>query len=185
MTLGDGKRRVYMLLDEYSSGGQVTQDADIEAKMADFFDMAQKQLSKVQRIVKSYDVERVSGQTEYAMPEDFSSLRRIWRDGRVCSGRYRWKNGKLLIPEEDTGAVEVEYFASPETIGAQTPDSYVFPLRDDAVNAMCFYVAAQQLVVDLVLDYAALWQMYQLALLEVDRTLPGGVGLRNTFYRRQ
>lgn len=36
MTLGEGKRKVLMLLDEYSSGGELTVDEDIEKKMADF-----------------------------------------------------------------------------------------------------------------------------------------------------
>ena len=41
MTLGEGKRKVLMLLDEYSSGGELTVDEDIEKKMADFFATAQ------------------------------------------------------------------------------------------------------------------------------------------------
>ena len=41
MTLGEGKKKVYMLIDEYSSGGAVTEDEDIETKMAAFFDIAQ------------------------------------------------------------------------------------------------------------------------------------------------
>ena len=49
MTLEEGERRVYMLLDEYSSGGALTRDADIEAKMADFFDIAQKQAADIRK----------------------------------------------------------------------------------------------------------------------------------------
>ena len=41
MTLGEGKRKVLMLLDEYSSGGERTVDEAIEMKMADFFEPAQ------------------------------------------------------------------------------------------------------------------------------------------------
>ena len=39
-----------MLLDEYSSGGALTRDADIEAKMADFFDIAQKNAAEIKKI---------------------------------------------------------------------------------------------------------------------------------------
>ena len=34
MTLGEGKKKVYELLDEYSSGGELTEDKDIELKLA-------------------------------------------------------------------------------------------------------------------------------------------------------
>lgn len=42
MTLGEGKRKALMLMDEYSSSGVLTVDEDLELRMADFFDLAQK-----------------------------------------------------------------------------------------------------------------------------------------------
>lgn len=184
MTLGDGKRKVYMLIDEYSSGGTVTPDADIEAKMADFFDIAQKQVAKIQRIIKSYTVPREEGKTLYDMPEDFDGLYHLWYDGKVRNSRFRWSGRRLVIPKDAAGDVEAEYFAMPETIGPDTPDEHEFQVRDDAANAMCFFVAAQQLIVDLVLDYSALYQMYQLLLSNLDTRIPGqGVsGVMNTFF---
>ena len=44
MTLGEGKDKVYMLLDEHSAGGEVEHDEDIELKMAYFFDIGQKDI---------------------------------------------------------------------------------------------------------------------------------------------
>ena len=182
MTLGEGKRKVYELIDEYSSGGAVSKDEDIEHKMADFFDIAQKQVAAVQRIVRLKEIERAPGQTEYEMPPNFDSLYRVWRNGRVKNG-YAWKNGKIILPESDGGRIEIEYFAIPEKIGPETPDDYVFEVRDDGCQAMCLYVAAQQLVADLIIDYGALFQLYQNQLSTLSTTLPGGIGLRNTFYR--
>ena len=181
MTLAEGKRKVLMLIDEYSSGGDVTVDEDIEAKMADFFDQAQKQVAQVKRLVKLVPIEREEGVTDYAMPSDFLSLKAVWRDGAV-TGRYRWRAGKLVIPAGDTAAVEVEYFASPATIGPDTPDDYEFEVAPDAAECMPYFVAAQQLIVDLVVDYAALLQLYQLMLNTLD-TRGSGVELVNTFYR--
>ena len=159
MTLGEGKAKVYKLIDEYSSGGAVTKDADIEHKMADFFDMAQKDVAQVQPIVKLRTLEPEEGTAVYAVPEDFAGLHRIWINGRESRGAVRWKGGNLLIggsPE----SVELEYFAFPETISGDTPDSWKFQVREDAAQAMCYYVAAQQLFVDLVTDYDALYQEY-------------------------
>ena len=56
MTLGEGKRKVLMLLDEYSSGGELTVDEDIEKKMADFFDTAQKDMASFKRIIRTQEI---------------------------------------------------------------------------------------------------------------------------------
>lgn len=82
MTLQEGKRKVYMLMDEYSSGGTITPDEDIENKMADFFDTAQKQVCALKPIRKLVELERVSGQTAYDMPADFRKLCCIYRNGK-------------------------------------------------------------------------------------------------------
>ena len=47
MTLGEGKRKALMLMDEYSSSGVLTVDEDLELRMADFFDLAQKNIAAV------------------------------------------------------------------------------------------------------------------------------------------
>ena len=163
MTLEEGKRKVYMLLDEYSSGGVVTPDADIENKMADFFDTAQKQVCAIKPIRKLYEIERETGVTDYAMPADFRKVVCIRRNGKKTR-RYSWRAGNLVIPEYDTAQVEVEYAAFPATITPDTPDSYVFEVAEDAAQATCFFVASQQLISDLVLDYTALRNEYNAAL---------------------
>ena len=56
MTLDDGKRKVLMLLDEFSSGGELTEDADINNKMADFVDIAQKEMAGYKKIIRSVKV---------------------------------------------------------------------------------------------------------------------------------
>lgn len=183
MTLGEGKRKVCELLDEYSSGGMVTIDDDIEKKMADFFDIAQKQMANLQHIVKSYTVLRASGQTEYPMPADFAGLLQVWYAGKRTNA-FDWKAGKIIIPEEYTQSVDIEYYAVPATVDSSTNDSHVFEVREDACQAMCFFVAAQQLIVDLVIDYKALLNLYQMALANVDFSVPGRPKkIMNTFFR--
>lgn len=181
MTLGEGKKKVYELIDEYSSGGTITADADIENKMADFFDIAQKQIARIQRIIKVSTITPVTGQTEYPMPNDFDGVYRIWCGGKVRNGRYQWKGGKIIIPDGET--IDLEYFAIPATVDSTTADSYAFEVKEDACQAMCFYVAAQQLIVDLVVDYGALLQLYQNQLATISTALPGGIQMRNTFWR--
>ena len=183
MTLGDGKRKVYMLMDEYSSGGAVTKDADIEAKMADFFDIAQKQAAEIKKIRRMHTVERVAGQTVYPMPKDFLKLVRVWK-GDVVTKAFRWKGGNIIIPESERALIEIEYFAIPTTIRRETPDEYEFEVGEDVAKALPYFVASQQLIADLVMDYGALYAIYQNMLGTLDISATGGYSLVNSFYRR-
>ena len=174
MTLGEAKEKVYMLLDEHSAGGEVEHDEDIELKMVRFFDIAQKTLSQIKKILKVKKITAQSGKEEYAMPGDFRQVYRIWRDGVTVTNRYRWRGGKLLIPERDAGdEFTVEYFANPETIPADADDEYEFEIAEDACECMPYYVAALQLLPDLVMDYGSMLNMYNMAVGLLDTSMPG------------
>lgn len=185
MTLGEGKNKVYMLLDEHSAGGEVEHDEDIELKMTYFFDMAQKMLAQIKKIVKVRKILPTAGKTEYPMPSDFINVYRVWADGRPAGSRFRWRGGKLLIPSESRPEeVTVEYFAMPETIEPDAPDDYQFEIAEDACQCMPFYVAAQQLLPDLVMDYGSMLNMYNLAVAQLDTSMPGeNARLAQTFFR--
>ncbi|MCI8594911.1 MAG: hypothetical protein HFF09_06610 [Oscillospiraceae bacterium] len=190
MTLGEGKKIVLKLLDEYSSGGAVTEDRDINAKMNEFFDLAQKNVAQYKKIIKSCEVELRAPQAEengylaYEMPDDFLRPFRIWNGKRVA-GRYPWRNKKLLVPAGETGVRLVEYVAMPQTITDETEDSYQFEVEEDAAACMPYFVAAQQLVVDLILDPAPLLALYDRMLAGLNTVLPGSScgGVRQEFYR--
>lgn len=157
MNLGDGKRKVLMLLDEYSSGGQITVDMDINNKMNDFFDMAQKDMACYAPILKTAVIE-LTGLAEEPVPEGFNRYFRVWKDGERHK-KYNIIDGKMQTKGE-TGTITVQYLGDPTTITQSTPDTYEFEVKEDAANCLPFYVAAQQLITDLVVDYNALWQMY-------------------------
>lgn len=183
MTLGEGKKKVLELMDEYSSGGQVALDADIEKKMTDFFDIAQKEVAKIKKIRRTYAIEREAGKTAYAMPEDFMELEAVYVDGVQRTRGLSWRGKQLILPAWLRGKVEVDYFAMPATIPTNAENDYAFEVDEDAANAMPFFVAAQQLITDLIIDYGALYALYQACLSTLDTTRPGGIRLRNTFFR--
>ena len=185
MTLGEAKANVYMLLDEYSNGGAVEEDEDLEMKMTAFFDIAQKELASIKKIMRVYRVEREAGKTEYEMPEDFSALFKIWENGENATRQYNWRGGKLQIPESVRGEVEVEYYAMPKTIPENAPDEYKFEIAEDAAQCMPFYVAAQQLLTDIVTDSAALLNIYYRKLSMLTTTVPGtgSATVRQSFFR--
>ncbi len=189
MTLGDGKRKVLMIIDEYSAGGVLTVDDDIDLKMNDFFDMAQKDMISVKPIIKETEITLgegtiSGGMRQYSLPANFKSYFRIWKDGRLTK-LYPVRQDKLCASEDETGTLLVEYFAFPQTIGPDTADSYEFEVSEDAANCLPFYVAAQQLISDLVMDYAAVWNIYlqQRALLDTSLPSGGSTGIRQSLFR--
>lgn len=187
MTLGEGKRRVLMLLDEYSTGGEVSTDADIELKMADFFDMAQKDLANYKRIIRSASLTRAGDSGSliaWLLPADLSQVFRVWQGG-VCSGGWAVVGDRLITRRTDD--VTLEYFALPASLGPDTPDSYEFELSEDAAACLPFFVAAQQLLPDLVVDCGAFYNTYLQMRSALDTSLPeGGFGsVRQALYGRR
>jgi len=184
MTLGEGKRKVLMLLDEYSAGGTVTKDADIDKKMADFFDMAQKEIAGHKRIIRTVELEPDGSGRGCPLPGDFQKLVCVWRAGRLESG-FPVVAGKLMTRPGDDAVLLVEYFAKPQTIGPDTPDEYEFEVDEDAANCMPYFVAAQHLLPDLVVDYSAFWNMYLTMRAALDVSLPekGGGRVRQALFR--
>lgn len=185
MTLGEGKEKVYMLLDEYSTGGVVEEDEDIEIKMTAFFDIAQKKMAGIKRILRLHTVEREAGKTLYETPKDFSALLKVWEGGENATRRYKWMAGKLVVPESVTAEVALEYFAMPETIPEDAPDEYEFEIAEDAAQCMPFFVAAQQLSTDIVTDAGALLNLFNIMVQGLETTRPGEntPAVRQTFFR--
>ena len=186
MTLGEGKEKVLKLLDEYSSGGELTEDDDIEKKMAAFFDIAQKEMAGHARIIRETELELDGTERLWTMPEDFRQVFRIWKNGRLVT-HYAFRGKALAAPERDSSKLLVEYFASPKTIDDETPDDYVFEVSEEAANCLPFFVAAQQLMADLVVDYSVFWNMYLTMRATLDVTLPsaGSGGVRQALYSRR
>jgi len=164
MTLEEGKRKVYKLLDEYGTGDGM--DDDLMEKMNDFFDTAQKDVAKISQIVRTIEM---SGGGRHRMPRDFLAVHRVWQSGKDITRRCTWRAGELVLGENET--VELDYFALPDTIGENTPDSYEFEVREDACEAMPFYVAAMVLSSDLVQDAQIYLELYE----QAKRNLSGGV----------
>ena len=171
MTLGEGKRKVLMLLDEYSSGGQITEDEDIALRMNDFFDIAQKDVAQWQPIQRRTEVE-LDGTGSQALPDDVSGVLKITRNGVRARG-YETLDGALVYPAGDTSTVTLDYLARPETITPETQDSHAFEVSEEAANCLPFFVASQQLIPDLVLDYGAFYQLY----LQMRGQLPRTTGM--------
>ncbi|MCR5826641.1 MAG: hypothetical protein K6G54_08740 [Oscillospiraceae bacterium] len=179
MTLGEGKRRVLMLLDEYSLDGAPLADADLDARMNDLFDMAQRDVAAWQPIVRRRSL-TLDGTGDAALPADVLRVLRIRRGGRRAAD-CEAVDGRLLFRRGDCSTVTLDYIAAAQRITPETPDDYAFEVSAEAANCLPFFVAAQQRVADLVVDYGAFYNMYlQMRALLPRAALPGAV--RQTLY---
>ena len=177
MTLGEGKRRVYKLLDEYGTGDSV--DEDLEAKMNDLFNIAQMDVAKISRIVRTIEMD---GEGRHPMPKGFIAVHRIWKNGKDVTRKCKWRAGDLLLGKNET--VEMDYFSAPTAINDNTPDEWEFEVREDACEAMPFYVAGMALSSDLVQDAQIYLQLYENAKRNISGVLPGsGQRIVNMFFR--
>ncbi len=179
MTLGEGKRKTLMLLDEHSIDGAPVVNDDLNARMNDFFDMAQRDVSAWQPIVRRASV-TLDGTGSMALPEDVQRAVRIRRGGKNAPD-CEAVDGRLLFRRGDTSVVTLDYIAAARPITPETPDDYDFEVSDEAANCLPYFVAAQQLVADLVVDYGAFYNLYlQMRAVLPRASLPGGA--RQTLY---
>lgn len=172
MTLGEGKRKVWLLLDEYSSGGVPVRDADIEAKMNDFFDIAQQDMAQWRPILRRAAVTQ-DGTGNQALPPDVARVLRIAGEG---ARETEALDGRLLYPAGGRAALTLEYVALPAKITPETGDDYVFEVGEEAAQCLPFFVAAQQLIADLTVDHRAFYELYLQMKRQLDRT--AGLGVR-------
>ena len=172
MTLEQGENAVLKLMDEYGDGSQP--DGELVARMPELFDMAQKQLAQLQRIVRTAEIGAES--REYPLPEDCAKVFRVWEGDETTR---KWvQRGKTLLFSSPKARM-LEYFATPETITEDTVETYEFEISEEAAACMPFFVAASLLSTDMVQPGGELMRLYNTMLAALDIGLPrndrGGV----------
>ena len=182
MTLGEGKRRVLMLLDEYSIDGVQTVDADLDARMNDFFDLAQRDAAAWQPIVRRVSL-ALDGTGSQDLPPDVARVIRMRKQGAQAVG-CEVVDGKLLYAPGDTSVLTLDYIAAPQKLGPDTPDDYEFEVSEEAAACLPYFVAAQQLVADLVVDYGAFYNLYLQTRALLPRSTLSGGAVRQSLYGR-
>ena len=173
MNLGEAKAKALKLMDEYSSRGARVNDPDLEAKLPALFDIAQKQLAQIKKIVRRYKVPVAAGVTDYPMPEDYAGLRRLWVDGKPGAAGT-WFGDVLVLDAQESRTIMVEYNACPADIPDDAPDSYEFEIARDAQECMPYWVAAQPFIADnFVVNYQDLMGIYDRMAAALDTRIPG------------
>lgn len=164
MTLEDVKRKTAILLDEYDAE-QIT--PDIEYKIPDLADTAQKLVAARQPIVKTVEITPEPGTVIYKMPDDFEYCLHLWSGGKETTRRWI---GNFI---QTASTVTVEYSAAPTTITNETGDDYVLEVSETAAQAIPYYVAGNLLLTDMVNSPNNLIQLWNQMLAQI-RSVQGG-----------
>ena len=188
MTLGECKRKVRKLLDEYSSGGEITVDEDIENRLTDLIDMGQKDVAQAKKLYRAATLP-YSDESErlYELPTDLLELVNVYRGG-IYTTAYGIFGGRLTVADDRAGEVQIEYSAMPATIPVTAGDDYELEVAADAAECIPYFAAGQLLLADLITDFSPYWQIYlqkKAQLVPTVRRSFGGGGVRQVLFRRR
>lgn len=153
MNLGEAKKKVYSLLDEYSAGGEVVIDEDIKLRLNSLFDMCQKNLASLAPIRKLVTVP--AGEWE----KDAKTIKYLAAYDVQGERIYPQIMGDILIfPCE----ARLDLLIMPDNITDETPDSYEFEIKEALQECMPYWVAASLCVVDLVVSPTNLMSQFNM-----------------------
>ncbi len=162
-------------MDDYSCNGSAIFEDDKTAldtsyRINDFFDIAQKQVAALKKIIVCAVIDPASAEKRekiqsVPLPERFYQL-------ICCPYEISAAGGELRFSAKISAPFEIEYAKMPENLDYETPDDYEFEVSEDAAAAMPFFVAAQLLMGEDDAAYSRLMNEYQTALINLDLRAP-------------
>lgn len=167
MNLGDNKKIMLGLIEEYSPTNQyLTDDEDIRNRLNLVYAPNYQYLSQIKKILKTKTItisETTDITGEYSLPMDMYQLKRLVAldsNNNRISPEYDIIGKKIYI-KQNAGKYIVEYYAYPMNITLETEDDFELELDQDAQNALPYYVANDILKVDPSADYTAFYRECQ------------------------
>ncbi len=165
MTLLEMKKKVLKLIEEISTGDNLTDDPDIEAKLNTVINQIQNELSRMKKIPAYKEIEVVLDDLiEFKDIDD-----NVYQIEMVRGIEHDMKANGTIIKCLETGVAEIDYFKYPITIDDTTEDSYIFELSNDALEVMPYGVASDLLKSDVSSNYGQIYaQRYETMLQRLD-----------------
>lgn len=165
MTLLEMKKKVLQLIEEISTGDNLTDDPDIEAKLNTVINQIQNELSRMKKIPAYKEIEVVLD--DLIKFEDIDTS--VYQIEMVRGIEHEMKANGTIIKCLESGIAEIDYFKYPETIDDNTPDTYIFELSNDALEVMPYGVASDLLKSDVSSNYGQIYaQRYETMLQRLD-----------------
>ncbi len=167
MTLGDNKKIMLGLIEEFSPNNQyLTDDEDIRARLNLVYSPNYQFLSEKKPIIKTKTItinNTDDGTTESTLPMDLRQLVRVVgldSNNRKISPEYDIIGKKIYI-RNNKGTYILEYYAYPTEITLQTNDNFYLEIDKDVQALLPYLVANDILKVDPSANYTAFYNEYQ------------------------
>lgn len=167
MTLGDNKKIMLGLIEEYSPANQyLTDDEDIKNRINLVYAPNYQFLSQIKKILKTKTItinETSDITTETSLPMDLYQFKRLVAldsNNKRISPEYDIIGKKIYIKQKQ-GKYIIEYYAYPTEITSKTKDNFELELDADAQACLPYAVANDILKADPSADYTAFYREFQ------------------------
>ena len=183
MTLGENKKMVLGIIEEYSPENQyLTDDEDIRNRINLVYWPNYQYLSEKKPIIKTKTVtitEDDNSRQEVSIPSDCRQVRKIIGlddNNEEIESSYT-PVGKKILLKKSTGKYIIEYNAYPSVINEETNDNFYLEIDQDAQSTLIYMVANDLLKTDPSADYTSFLNEYQRRVQDFDtrKTLPSAV----------
>lgn len=169
MTLLEMKKKVLQLIEEVSTGDNLTDDPDIEAKLNTVINQVQNELSRMRKIPDYIELEVSEGDLITFSDIKLETKYDVYQLSIIRGVGYDLKADGTIIKCLEDGLAEIEYYRYPKTITDATEDSYTFELSNDVLEIMPYGVAADLLKSDVSSGYGQIYaQRYETMLQRLD-----------------
>lgn len=169
MTLLEMKKKVLQLIEEVSTGDNLTDDPDIEAKLNSVINQIQNELSRMKKIPDYIELEVAEGDLVTYSDIKLETKNDVYQINMIRGIDYDLKADGTIIKCLEDGLAEIEYYRYPKAITDATEDSYTFELSADALEIMPYGVAADLLKSDVSSGYGQIYaQRYETMLQRLD-----------------
>lgn len=174
MNLGDNKKIMLGLIEEYSPTNQyLTDDEDIKNRLNLVYAPNYQYLAQIKKILKTKIItinETTDTTVENSLPMDLYQFKRLVAldsNNNRISPEYDIIGKKIYIKQKE-GKYIIEYYAYPIEITLDTKDNFELEIEQDAQALLPYLVANDILKVDPSADYTAFYAEYQKRLERLD-----------------
>lgn len=182
MTLGENKKIVLGLIEEYSNvNPKMTDDEDIALRLNLVYSTSYQELSEKKKILKTKILKEISnetqesGFTEYTLPSSMYQMKNVIaldeNNNIVNADYYTVGKKKIFINNASNYQYILEYYAYPTVINEETTDDFVLEIDQDAQMILPYMVASDILKTDPSADYTAFLAEYRRKMQEMNTSI--------------
>ena len=162
MTFGENKKICLALIEEYSpTNPYLTDDEDIQSRIALIYAPAYQELSQNKKIIKTKEFPisetKEDRYTEYSLPSNCYQVKNVYaldEKNKDINPDYKIRGKKIYINDKMQARCRVEYYAYPTVINEGTTNDFNLELDQDAQFLLPYIVANDILKADQASNYA-------------------------------